>query len=89
MQFKIKIELLFFLILISLQGRALMQLDFQQLVVKLEKMCNIRPIPDKDYAEAYIKAFYMPDTSIEKWVKEHPVINFSSLLKILIRCDKR
>ena len=58
----------------SNEGRALMQLDFQQLVIKLEKMCNIRPIPDKDYVEAYIKAFYMPDSSIEKWIKEHPVI---------------
>ena len=56
------------------EGRALMQLDFQQLIVKLEKMCNIRPIPDKDYVESYIKAFYLPDTSIEKWIRDHPVI---------------
>ena len=58
------------------EGRALMQLDFQQLVVKLEKMCNIRPIPDKDFVESYIKAFYLPDTSIEKWIRDHPVRNF-------------
>ena len=66
----------------SNEGRALMQLDFQQLVVKLEKMCNIRPIPDKDYVESYIKAFYMPDASIEKWIKEHPVCDdFLKLFK--------
>lgn len=55
------------------EGRALMQLDFQQLVVKLEKLCDVRPIPEKDYAEAYIKAFYLPDSSIEKWISDHPV----------------
>lgn len=57
----------------SNEGRALMQLDFQQLIVKLEKLCDLRPIPDKDFVEAYIKAYYLPDASIEKWIKEHPV----------------
>jgi len=55
----------------SNEGRALMQLDFQQLIVKLEKICELRPIPDKDYVEVYIKAYYLPDSSIEKWVKDH------------------
>jgi len=55
----------------SNEGRALMQLDFQQLIVKLEKICDLRPIPDKDYVEVYIKAYYLPDSSIEKWVKDH------------------
>jgi hypothetical protein len=61
----------------SNEGRALMQLDFQQLVVKLEKMCGpeLRPIPHKDYVEAYIKAYYLPDSVIEKWIKDHPVIS--------------
>lgn len=62
----------------SNEGRALMQLDFQQFVVKLEEIFDIRPIPDKDYVETYIKAYYLPDSSIEKWVKEHSVF-----LKIL------
>ncbi len=57
----------------SNEGRALMQLDFQQLIVKLEKICEIRPIPDKDYVEVFIKAFYLPDSSIEKWIRDHPV----------------
>jgi hypothetical protein len=56
------------------EGRALMQLDFQQLIVKLEKLCDLRPIPEKDYVEAYIKAYYLPDSSLEKWIKDHPVI---------------
>jgi syndetin len=57
----------------SNEGRALMQLDFQQLIVKLEKLCEIRPIPDKDYVELYIKAYYLPESSIEKWIKDHTV----------------
>lgn len=64
----------------SNEGRALMQLDFQQLVVKLEKICELRPIPDKEFVEQYIKAFYLPDSSIEKWVKDHPV---SATFKII------
>lgn len=60
----------------SNEGRALMQLDFQQLVVKLEKMCSpeLRPLPNKEFVESYIKAYYLPDSSIESWIKEHPVI---------------
>ena len=53
------------------EGRALMQLDFQQLIVKLEKLYDLRPIPDKDYVEVYIKAYYLPEQSFEKWTKEH------------------
>lgn len=62
----------------SNEGRALMQLDFQQLVVKLEKLCDVRPVPEKDYVEAYIKAFYLPDSSIEKWIADHQVIKILS-----------
>lgn len=63
----------------SNEGRALMQLDFQQLIVKLEKLCDVRPIPDKDYVEHYIKAYYLPDSSIEKWISDHPVSFLFSL----------
>ncbi len=63
----------------SNEGRALMQLDFQQLIVKLEKICGseLRPIPNKDFVEAYIKAYYLPDSSIEQWIKDHPVSFYS------------
>lgn len=70
----------------SNEGRALMQLDFQQLIVKLEKLCDVRPIPDKDYVEAYIKAYYLPDSSIEKWISDHPV---SFILSCLFNNEKK
>ncbi|CAF0856483.1 unnamed protein product [Brachionus calyciflorus] len=76
----------------SNEGRALMQLDFQQLVVKLEKLCDIRPVPDKDYVEAYIKAYYLPDSVIEKWTKEHTEYqprHIVSLLGIMSQVTKK
>lgn len=55
----------------SIEGRALMQLDFQSFLIKLEQLCDLKPVPDRDYVENYIKAFYLPDNSIEKWIKDH------------------
>jgi hypothetical protein len=76
----------------SNEGRALMQLDFQQLIVKLEKICDVRPIPDKDYVEFYIKAFYLPDSSLEKWVKDHSEYsqkNIISLLNLMAQATRK
>ena len=76
----------------SNEGRALMQLDFQQLIVKLEKICEIRPMPDKDYVEAYIKAYYLPDSSLEKWVKDHSEYspkNVISLLNLMAQATRK
>ena len=33
-----------------------------------------RPIPDKDYVEAYIKAFYLPENILEEWIIAHKVV---------------
>ncbi|XP_043923577.1 syndetin isoform X2 [Protopterus annectens] len=55
----------------SNEGRALMQLDFQQFLMKLEKLTDIRPIPDKEFVETYIKAFYLTENDMERWIKDH------------------
>ncbi|GAB6031035.1 hypothetical protein CHUAL_007851 [Chamberlinius hualienensis] len=57
----------------SNEGRALMQLDFQQFLMKLEKITDLSPIPDKEYAENYIKAFYLPESNLENWIIAHKV----------------
>lgn len=57
----------------SNEGRALMQLDFQQFLMKLEKLTDIRPIPDKEFVETYIKAYYLTENDMECWIKEHRV----------------
>ncbi|XP_031566777.1 syndetin-like [Actinia tenebrosa] len=55
----------------SNEGRALMQLDFQQYLMKLEKLTDIRPIPDREYVETYVKAFYLTENEMERWIREH------------------
>ena len=66
------------------EGRALMQLDFQQLVVKVDKSYEIRPVPDRDLVDNYIKAYYLPDSSIEQWIREHPVGVFFLVCVIVV-----
>lgn len=50
-----------------------MQLDFTQFTTKLEKFTTIRPIPCKEYVELYVKAYYLPEEHLEKWIREHMV----------------
>jgi hypothetical protein len=50
-----------------------MQLDFTQFLSKLEKLTSIRPIPDREYVEHYIKAYYLAEATLEAWVQEHNV----------------
>ena len=32
-----------------------------------------RPIPEREYVEAYIKAYYLPENQLEDWLPEHKV----------------
>ncbi|XP_023264605.1 syndetin isoform X5 [Seriola lalandi dorsalis] len=57
----------------SNEGRALMQLDFQQFLMKLEKLTDLRPIPDKEFVETYIKAYYLTENDMEQFIKNHRV----------------
>lgn len=52
-------------------GRALMQLDFTQFMSKFEKISSLKPIPHRSYVENYVKAYYLPEYELEKWIKEH------------------
>ena len=52
-----------------------MQLDFQQFLMKLEKLTDMRPIPDKDFVETYIKAYYLTENDMEQFIKNHRVRN--------------
>ncbi|PIK49553.1 putative coiled-coil domain-containing protein [Apostichopus japonicus] len=69
----------------SNEGRALMQLDFQQFLLKLESITQLRPIPDKDFVEAYMKAFYLNEVDLENWVKEHKEYSARQLMG-LVNC---
>lgn len=66
----------------SNEGRALMQLDFQQFLMKLEKLTDLRPIPDKEFVETYIKAYYLTENDMEQFIKNHRVLNIKFLFLI-------
>nr|XP_022907569.1 syndetin-like [Onthophagus taurus] len=52
-------------------GRALMQLDFTQFLSKFEKISQLKPVPHREYVENYVKAYYLPENELEKWIKDH------------------
>lgn len=55
-------------------GRALMQLDFTQFMSQVKSICPINPLPHKELVEVYIKAYYLPETSLETWTRDHQVM---------------
>ena len=53
------------------EGRALMQLDYRQFVIKLEKLSGLKPVPYQQFVSTYIKAYYIPEADLGQWVEEH------------------
>ncbi|XP_076168709.1 vacuolar protein sorting 50 [Ptiloglossa arizonensis] len=64
-------------------GRALMQLDFTQLKSKFETLTFLRPMPHREYVELYIKAYYLPENSLEEWIKEHKEYSIKHLIGLI------
>lgn len=54
-------------------GRALMLLDYTQLVSKVQKLTPLERLPNKDYVETYVKAFYLQENMLDEWIMEHTV----------------
>ncbi|XP_059150713.1 syndetin-like isoform X2 [Physella acuta] len=67
----------------SNEGRALMQLDFQQFLSKLDHIIELRPIPEREYVESYIKAYYMSESELERWVHDHKEYSNKQLLSLI------
>jgi len=61
------------------EGRALMQLDYRQFVIKLEKLSGLKPVPYQQFVSNYIKAYYIPETELGQWVEEHQEYSTSQL----------
>jgi len=53
------------------EGRALMQLDYRQFVIKFEKLSGLKPVPYQQFVSNYIKAYYIPENELGHWVEEH------------------
>uniref|UniRef100_A0A914ED59 Coiled-coil domain-containing protein 132 n=1 Tax=Acrobeloides nanus TaxID=290746 RepID=A0A914ED59_9BILA len=65
------------------EGRALMLLDFQQLIGEMESMAGLRPLPHKSYVEEYIKAYYLPESNLETWMVQHQEYTNNQLVALL------
>ncbi|CAH0403940.1 unnamed protein product [Chilo suppressalis] len=64
-------------------GRGLMQLDYRQLFVKLEKISGLKPIPYQDYVDRYVKAYYLPRKGLEDFVREKTEYSDKHLLALI------
>lgn len=51
----------------------MMGIDLQNFVTYAEKKTGVPVRGYARYADVYIKAFYLNDKEIEKWVEEHQV----------------
>ncbi|XP_054713927.1 syndetin-like [Uloborus diversus] len=52
-------------------GRALMQLDYQQFLSKVQHLTDLKSLPGKELVESYIKAYYMLEPNLEHWICSH------------------
>lgn len=54
-------------------GRVLMQLDFTQFISEINYICPINPLPNKKFVEVYIETYYLPESSLKAWIRDHQV----------------
>ncbi|GFT12422.1 hypothetical protein NPIL_469741 [Nephila pilipes] len=66
-------------------GRALMQLDYQQFLSKVERLTDLQPLPGKEVVESYIKAYYMLESNLEQWIRSHKEYTNKQLIG-LVNC---
>jgi hypothetical protein len=53
------------------EGRAMMGIDLQNLVISMEKKLMLSVRAHAKYVEHYIKAYYTSDDELEKWIEDH------------------
>ena len=68
------------------EGRAWMQLDFQQFAVHLDRFVSLKPVPGKEQVENFIKAYYLTESDLEGWLRENYMSYTSRHLNSLINC---
>ena len=47
--------------------------------VVISRLLFCRPIPDREFVETYVKAFYLTENEMERWMREHKVPCLSCL----------
>ena len=63
-----------------------MQLDYQHFLITLEGLTQLRPIPDREYVEAYVKAFYLPENAFAAWIAEKKGVYSPKQMTGLVSC---
>lgn len=74
------------------EGRALMQLDYQQFLCKIENIVSIKPIPNKELVDEYIKAYYYTEELLEKLIrskKDYTTKQLRSLINCTLNDNKK
>ncbi|XP_063390635.1 syndetin [Cydia fagiglandana] len=64
-------------------GRGLMQLDYRQLFVKIEKNSGLKPVPYQEYVDRYVKAYYLPRNELEVFIRERLEYSNKHLLALV------
>jgi len=68
----------------SAEGRAIMSLDIKVLQNGLEKMTSLRPIPNTQYVDNYIKALYITDEAdFTNWATNHPEYSVKQCIALI------
>ena len=67
------------------EGRGQMLLDYRQFVNKLEKISEKKPLPHQEFVAQYVKAYYIPESDLENWVKYHTEYSPKQLMA-LVNC---
>lgn len=49
---------------------------------EVDSISFCRPIPEKEFVEAYVKAYYLTEPDMERWIREHKVIYISNAFLI-------
>ncbi|KAL2541061.1 Vacuolar protein sorting-associated protein [Abeliophyllum distichum] len=65
------------------EGRALMSLDLQVLINGLKHFVSIDVKPKLQMVEAFIKAYYLPETEYVHWARDHPEYSKNQIVGLI------
>ncbi|KAL4577005.1 hypothetical protein LXL04_013106 [Taraxacum kok-saghyz] len=65
------------------EGRALMLLDLQNLMNGLQRLDTVNIKPKLQAVEAFIKAYYLPETEYVHWARSHPEYTKSQMVGLV------
>ncbi|KAK4772249.1 hypothetical protein SAY86_014024 [Trapa natans] len=65
------------------EGRALMSLDLQVLINGLQHFVSANVMPKFQIVDAFIKAYYLPETEYVHWARAHPEYTKSQIVGVI------